>query len=280
MRCFVFALLPGCLIGWSPFDVLDAGTTHVCRATDRQNRCWGSDANGETRLPRTDYVDLSAGDRFTCGILGDGPVNCWGDLAGNFPLGEFTSVSAGGRHACAIADDGSVECWGEDLAGETALQPGTPFRSISAGVAFTCGITFDDTLSCWGDGTSGQTDVPTGSYSVVSAGNGRACAIASDSGPVVCWGQAFEGPQPSGVDRGMAAISVGDQHACGLRDDGSLVCWGADIGTQGNGNFEEGRYSSVTSGTGFSCAVSRETTGVNCWGVNDFGVLNTPEGGW
>ncbi|PRQ05521.1 RCC1 domain-containing protein [Enhygromyxa salina] len=85
---------------------------------------------------------ISAGDEFSCALLEDGTVRCWGsndigqlglghkddigDNANELPssvdpidLGELTaiSISSGIDHTCAVLEDYSVVCWGSGASG-------------------------------------------------------------------------------------------------------------------------------------------------------------------
>ena len=97
----------------------------------------GNEAPGSPLAPRA----IAAGDRFTCAILADGTVRCWGmNAAGQLGLGDTlargdaggemganlpavdlgtgrtaTAIAAGTRHACALLDEGSVKCWGANI---------------------------------------------------------------------------------------------------------------------------------------------------------------------
>ena len=65
----------------------------------------------------------------------DGTVACWGggdDAETMPPGGEFISVSAGLSYTCGVRTDGSVACWGDDDDGE-ASPPAGQFVSVSAG---------------------------------------------------------------------------------------------------------------------------------------------------
>jgi len=86
---------------------------------------------------------VAAGGTFSCALLSDGTVRCWGDAtdgqlgdgrrvrdpqppsaviatpgaARNNPLQGVTAVSAGGASACALLADKSLRCWGSNQAG-------------------------------------------------------------------------------------------------------------------------------------------------------------------
>lgn len=107
--------------------------------------CWGSNANGElgttpSTTPVTAPLDVpdlggaakavAVGPGYTCAVLADGTVKCWGGNP-NVQLGigyhrdsatpatgkvlgiaDATTISAGATHACAVLDAGYVNCWG------------------------------------------------------------------------------------------------------------------------------------------------------------------------
>lgn len=92
-------------------------------------------------------VDVAAGGYFTCALLEDGRVKCWGyngfgalgagdtvqrgdepgELGDRLPtvgLGTgraATRITAGYAHACALLDDGTVRCWGSNTAGQLGV---------------------------------------------------------------------------------------------------------------------------------------------------------------
>ncbi|WP_082608178.1 hypothetical protein [Acidovorax sp. Root219] len=107
--------------------------------------CWGSNAKGElgttpSTTPVTAPLDepdlggaakaVAVGPGYTCAVLADGTVKCWGGNP-NMQLGvgyhrdsatpetgkvlgiaDATTISAGATHACAVLDAGYVNCWG------------------------------------------------------------------------------------------------------------------------------------------------------------------------
>jgi hypothetical protein len=85
------------------------------------------------------------------------------------------------------------------------------------------------------------------------------------------------------------AVSVGEDHACGIRPDGSLVCWGNDVA--GETAAPAGTFIAVSVGKSssggyppcgicqgdFSCALRTNGT-VTCWGNNDYQQTSAPTG--
>ena len=88
-----------------------------------------------------DFVAVSAGGNFSCGLKTAGAVECWGEddygqLAA--PSGVFSAVSAGTRHACAIGSAGAVSCWGWDADGQGLATGGRLQRGQRRRVPHLC----------------------------------------------------------------------------------------------------------------------------------------------
>src|SRR5437870_1340149 len=180
-------------------------------------------------------VDLGA--FYSCALLQDGTVRCWGqnDL-GQLGNGTTTSsstpvavtgitgaaaVTAGGFHTCARFPDGTLECWGRNDAGQlgdpatTSFNSVTPVRvigittavTVTAGGFHTCALLADGTVRCWGENDFGQ------------LGNGT-----SDPTPGT---PTTVNPTPvtvSGITTAVA-ISAGGWHTCALLQHGTVPCW-------------------------------------------------------
>ena len=151
--------------------VLSSGDIHACAILDNDKiKCWGDNEYGQLGLGDTDhrgddtgemgdnlpYVDLgrgrtvkalSSGSYYTCAILDNDKIKCWGhnssgelglgdtdrrgddrgEMGDNLPyvdLGRGRTakvVSSGGIHACAILDNDKIKCWGWNGVGELGL---------------------------------------------------------------------------------------------------------------------------------------------------------------
>ena len=137
-------------------------------------------------------VAVSAGSSYTCAILDNGSLNCWGyNYRGQLGIGSTTDqntpqyvdlgtgrsgikISASGDHSCAILDDGSVKCWGYNNKGQlgigntaTLTSPqsvilgyGITVESIALGGQHTC-VNFNDKMKCWGTNEFGVLGIDT-----------------------------------------------------------------------------------------------------------------------
>lgn len=121
------------------------------------------------------------------------------------------------------------------------------------------------------------------------------CAV-TRSGGVRCWGaQAFGLQLPGvplpfsspvdvpGLESGVAAVSVGSNHACVVTTAGGVKCWGSDgFGQLGRGGVLLGDLPAdvlgltgathIAAGQSHSCAITA-AGGVKCWGHGLWGAL-------
>jgi Regulator of chromosome condensation (RCC1) repeat len=174
-------------------------------------------------------VSVAVGDNFSCALLADGRVSCWGDgLYGELGVPPFArgsgpaivpgvsgavALTAGGKHVCALTAAHRIFCWGENAFGElgrvSAGGPSAPaaVAGISDALAVvtsttdTCALRTGGGVACWGDDSNGQIGI-------------------ADTGDWVT--------RPQDVPRvtDATAVAVGLSGACAVRASGALVCWG------------------------------------------------------
>ncbi|MFT3771831.1 MAG: fibrinogen-like YCDxxxxGGGW domain-containing protein [Minicystis sp.] len=256
-------------------------------------------------------AQVSAGGDFTCVVMTDGTLACWGDDSfgqTDAPSGTFTQVSAGNWHGCAIRTDGTLACWGDDYYGQASPPSGT-FKQIAAGFFYTCGVRTNGDLACWGNANSGyeygQTSPPSGSFVQVSVGVYQACALGANQLPV-CWGydpatftttytqvatssssttcQLFAGQftckgnndanaatPPAHTE--VAAISLGYDYGCAQRATGDVFCWGD--GSYGQTVPPPDNFVQISAGLKHACGVTTAGT-VACWGRDASGETTIP----
>ena len=153
----------------------------------------GEYSRGTLDAPEGEFVSVSAGDDYSCGLRVGGAMVCWGDgIWGQAEAlaGEFVAVSAGVARSCAVHAGGTVECWGMDRnmdeEGLTYAPPGE-FVDVSTSSWHSCGLRADGTAECWGSNTDGQADAPAGEFVSVLASHWHSCGLRAD-GAVECWG--------------------------------------------------------------------------------------------
>ncbi len=266
--------------GKTPVSVSVSGTygKHFCSVMDDGSLyCWGNNDNGQ----------LGLGHKCTSGSYIDGCNGNYGHSSPShvsLPAGRTaTAVSAGYWHTCAILDDGSVWCWGRNTDGELGvgnssnsgdwrfspnavmMPSGTSAIAIAIGDQHSCMVVDDGRAFCWGDGNSGEIgdgsssdrNIPTqvsgtASYVSISSGPQFNCAI-TNIGTVQCWGlnnyqqlgMGFNAgnqysPQNTALPAGIEAssLALGSEHACAVMETMSVYCWGMDDYGQLNTAYE------------------------------------------
>ena len=236
---------------------------------------------------------ITAGALFTCALLSDRTVDCWGDneygQLGNgtttdalaptrvASLRDAVRVTAGDYHACAIVSDGTVRCWGSNETGQlgngmTSAPSSTPVSvagltgavALALGDEHSCALRSDGTVWCWGVNNAGQL--------------GR-----SDAGTGANGGEIF--PTAAACDgvRGVMALVAGANHTCAVQSGRTAECWGwNDHGQLGAGTFTDSPapvgvvgltdVAALSSGQEYTCALLSDG-GATCWGQNYWGNL-------
>ncbi|MBI5508645.1 MAG: hypothetical protein HY903_07820 [Deltaproteobacteria bacterium] len=267
-----------------------AGGSHTCAVfADGSVACFGANAtgalgqgdtttrgdnpgeSGESLLPVSLGTDRSAiavaaGSDYTCALLDEGSVKCWGGNAyGQLGQGDTarrgdnveemgdsllpvalgigrraTAIVAGSWHVCALLEGGALKCWGRNDNGQLGLEDGFHRGQGAA--------TMGDNLLPVSLG-AGRTAID------VAAGEDHTCAVL-DNGAVKCWGGNIAGqlgqgdsaqrgdnvgqmgdnlsPVGLGTGRTATAVTAAYWHTCAVLDDGAAKCWGynlyADLG--------------------------------------------------
>ncbi len=282
---------PGSLFG---FRSITAGGRHSCAITAGGSvKCWGFNLVGQ----------LGLGDAAN---HGDGP-NELGDNLPTVNLGTgrtATAISAGYAFTCALLDNATVKCWGHNTRGQLGqgdtanrgdgpnemgdnlptvnLGTGRTATAISTGENFACALLDNATFKCWGANDAGQLGLGD------TANRGDGPNEMGDNLPTVNLGAA----------RTATAITTGEHHSCALLDDATAKCWGknaqgqlglGDSANRGDAAGEMGdnlpaislgagrTATAITAGGlagegGHTCALLDNAT-VKCWGYNGTGQL-------
>ena len=245
-----------------------------------------------------DYVSLSAGSYFTCGVSTLGELRCWGsDYFGQVsdtPEDAPSQLDAGSNHACAQFDDGAVVCWGVSDGssadhGQVSDIPSTLLTQVSAGGAHSCGVAPSGEARCWGWDEAGQVGgVPSAMFQMVSAGAFHSCGVGEDTS-IRCWGAQDGGLNDAGQSTApttlsFAEVGTGYLHSCALTITGEVQCWGltdpshAAEGGQVTDTPSEDAFAMLSVGFNHSCALTRQEGRIACWGDNTAGqVSGAPE---
>ena len=269
--------------GWA--RAVATGTEHTCALlTDGLVKCWGNGFDGA----------LGQGDTES---LGDAPSEVPRAIA-SIALGEgrrAVDISASFRFSCALLDDASIKCWGTNTRGELGQgdldargdEPGEMGDALaaivlpSAPVAILAGLgshsrasLADGSIRCWGLNSDGHLGIGDADNRGDEAGEMGAALPSLDVG-----GEIVE-------------LSVGGDHSCARLNSGDIKCFGrglfgatgqGDGGNVGDDATELGALMpilplppvtvrSLASGGLFSCAITTDDE-VYCWGQNDLGQL-------
>lgn len=147
----------------SPISTVGLGPSHACGITKTGRiRCWGgadygqlgygstetygddeAPFDGEVHVGGLTALSITAGNEFSCALLSDATVRCWG-RSNEGQLGYGSTET--------IGDDEVPADW-DEFGAIKILEHAT---SISSGRAHTCARTADARLHCWGRGAEGQ----------------------------------------------------------------------------------------------------------------------------
>lgn len=245
------------------------GHTNACIILDSgQVRCWGFSSG--TGVPGS-------------GTIGDDETP---DQVRTVELGDRTVIEADGGEGftCVLLDNGDVRCWGLQTFGPTLGVPSTngqrigesqepttispidlggPAIAIASGNFHSCAILADETVRCWGSGDVGQ------------LGYGNTDDVGDDETP------ASAGAVSLGAGRTAKAITAGRYHSCAILDNGEVLCWGAKNAMPGQvenigddepasagptATFGSVKAVAVGAGNDAVCALV-ESGDVWCWGL-------------
>ena len=270
--------VPTTVAGVSNAIAIATGGYHTCALLSGGTvQCWGKNAYGQLGNSSTESCGssgtASSENSFACSTR---PVAVAG-------ITNATALTGGGDFTCALLADGTVKCWGENYYGQLgndtteqctvttsssshsdpcstmpiAVSGIAGATAISAGYEDTCAVLAGGTVQCWGDNTYGQLGNSASSRSSpvvpvaisgitnavgVSIGRANACALVAD-GTVECWGggnlgdgntaQSLVPVSVVGVANATAVSSGGDNSGdgnpnCVLLTGGKVQCWGAE----------------------------------------------------
>jgi alpha-tubulin suppressor-like RCC1 family protein len=286
----------------TPITQIAASELNTCALTTAGAvQCWGDNSDG------------NLGNGGTVGSISPVDVS---DLSSG-----VTAIAYGGYHGCALKVDGTVMCWGDNFSGQlgdgSTTDNSIPVAvvGLSAGVAaitlgfnHSCALLATGGVQCWGFGHKGQlgngsmtnSSTPVdvtgllGTVIAISSNDDFSCAL-NDVGAVQCWGSNLFGGlgngtttdsatpvAVTGLSSGVAAIAVGDYHACALMKSGDMQCWGSnENGQLGNGTTTDSLTPVSVSLTGaneitangeHTCALINDGT-AKCWGLDRYGEL-------
>jgi alpha-tubulin suppressor-like RCC1 family protein len=145
------AITPVAIAGLADVRAISIGVFHGCAIVGSGAvKCWGVNAFGE--------LGNGSGSLLTTVIT---PVTVTG-------ISNAVALSTGQAYSCALLADKTVKCWGRNSSGQlgdgsttdrstpVAVQGLTDAVSVSGSVLHTCALRTGGALSCWGDNFEGQ----------------------------------------------------------------------------------------------------------------------------
>jgi alpha-tubulin suppressor-like RCC1 family protein len=279
-------------------DMRDMAEMPVDMPPDMMPACADYAGSDEPQLA----VAVAVGEAFSCALLADKTVKCWGDdqygqlgdgvrLPRSAPTKRVTglcepavAIGAGAYHACAVLESGKVACWGLGNLGQlgdgraggnnssvkmpvstTAVEvlDITNAKRVYGGEYYSCALLKTDDVYCWGRNHRGQLGV----------------------------GNTTQQLRPKKISLGsitFSQLSTGENTACALLSDGSARCWGRnEFGELGVADTSDAirpmavpgltEPTRLASGKSITCALGRdagtmEMPGTNmlaalCWGA-------------
>ena len=91
---------------------ISVGYSHVCALLDNLSiACWGDNGQGQLGIGTNNDVDTAA-------EMGAGLETA------DLPTTRSSSVSSGWYYSCAVIEDGTVRCWGENSDGRLGVYDG------------------------------------------------------------------------------------------------------------------------------------------------------------
>lgn len=160
------------------------------------------------------FKKLVSGDGFSCGIVEDGGIKCWGPNSSNLGVSNgpdrFLALASGKDLICGVVESsGEIRCWGDYDTDSESLKPpvGTSFVSLAIGDQHVCGIRTDDHgIECWGKFNASSIPKDSGFLSIASS-DSIMCGIREDDLVLDCW--LANASSPSDIDPPLQLCSPG-----------------------------------------------------------------------
>ncbi|KAL2317126.1 hypothetical protein Fmac_031002 [Flemingia macrophylla] len=194
------------------------------------------------------------------------------------------AVTAAPSAVCGVVESEptrSIACY---LDGRVVpVAPNVSFSAISGGRSYFCGLRSGNySLLCWDALASFQSkrlyNNDTVLFENLALGDSQVCATVVGAGTASCWRTDATFELPSGSDR-FSSISSGSGFSCGiLKGSDRVRCWGVESVAR-KMEAEFANASMVSLVAGESHVCGLDSGGyLICRGSNDFGQIDVPEG--
>lgn len=256
---------------------LTAGSLHTCALkSNGEVWCWGENESGQigngtttdTNLPvfvdglPDKAIDITGGEEFTCALLKNMDVWCWGENGlGQLNdgstinrakpvkslLNKLQNAIAAGQEALLSDAAGSVDAWSAEQATLVQEMGNSLFLFGDRWNMGGCAINFNGQVKCWNDDPISKFVEGSKPAYMVETGIAHGCSLNAD-GTISCWGNNQYGQLGNGTNQESASavlatgiseakeIGIGRNHSCVLVGEGNTaMCWGENTyGQLGN----------------------------------------------
>jgi len=214
---------------------------------------WGDTSNGISAVMNSteQFIDVALlSSDFVIGLTWKGVIKVFGVYDPEDGIKEFyafyptlaekvVKIDGGYRHAVALTEGGRVLVWGFQEDGQGAVPKDLPkIKDIAAGSLQTMAIDSTGKLYSWGGDYTPRFELPSDLGEVQSIAAFSASIAAMKDGSVKIWAINNKEMIPPENVTDVIKVSVGIEHACGIRKNGSVVCWGNRSGLRLNVPFE------------------------------------------
>ena len=235
---------------------ITCGHSHACAILNSGSvKCWGEGESGQLGTGSTHDIGSEKeemGDMLLSVALGKGS--------------KAVQISAGDAYTCALLENMQVKCWGENSSGQLGI--GTPngvgtakshmgkalvtvdlglnisVEQISTGKKHACALITNGEVKCWGQ--RGALGASQNLGNVGDEGDEMGDALAAVS---------------LGSNLTAIRVSCGDDHTCAVLKTGRVKCWG------GGGAGQLGQGSAIPYGDGFMGNMGDDLRAINLGGL-------------
>ncbi|KAK6140214.1 hypothetical protein DH2020_026012 [Rehmannia glutinosa] len=147
----------------------------------------------------------------------------------NASISVFRKLVSGNGFTCGVIRDGGIACWGPNSGGLGVSGQSENYLALASGLDSICGISqMTGEIKCWGDSDSYDSPPVGIRFVSLSAGAQHFCGIREDNHGIECWGNFNASLIPKGP--GFLAIASSNFVTCGIRE-GDLVldCWFSNL---------------------------------------------------
>ncbi|CAI9780168.1 unnamed protein product [Fraxinus pennsylvanica] len=144
------------------------------------------------------FEKIVSGDGFSCGVVRDGGLLCWGPNSGSLGVSgtsdNYVVLTSGIDSICGVSEiSGEIKCWGRN---DSFVDPpvGIRFISMAAGAQHFCGIREDNhAIECWGNFNASR--IPKGSgFLAIASSDYLTCGIREGDLVLDCWFASVSSP--------------------------------------------------------------------------------------